>query len=71
MGTLGDEGLFELLNSPSIEYLVTLNVSHNFITTDFIINILPALNFNCKLILDRQECCDFIPQLERYCGVRE
>jgi hypothetical protein len=71
MGTLGDEGLFELLNSPGIEYLVTLNVSHNFITMDFIDNMLPTLNFNCKLILDRQECCDFIPQSERYCGVRE
>jgi hypothetical protein len=71
MGTLGDDGLFELLNSPNIEYLATLNVSHNFITMDFIKNMLPTFNLNCELIVDRQECCDFVPQSERYCAVSE
>jgi hypothetical protein len=71
MGTLGDDGLFELLNSPGIEYLSTLNISHNFISTDFIKNMLPAFNLDCNLIIDRQECCDFVPQSERYCAVSE
>ncbi|WP_310425662.1 hypothetical protein [Chamaesiphon sp. VAR_48_metabat_135_sub] len=72
MGTLGNDGLLALLNSPAIEYLDTLNISENFITRGFIENILPTFELNCKLIIDRQECgYESVPRSERYCSVSE
>ncbi len=72
MGTLGDDGLLVLLNSPTIEYVDTLNISENFITKGFIERMLRTFEFNCNLVVDRQQCgYESIPQSERYCSVSE
>jgi hypothetical protein len=71
MGTLGDDGLTALLNCPSINELDILNVSQNWISKDFIENILPALELKPQIIIDNQQCYETVDRSERYCVVGE
>ncbi|WP_146138484.1 hypothetical protein [Chamaesiphon polymorphus] len=71
MGTLGDEGLLALLNSPFINELDVLNVSQNYITTDFIEKILPRFELDCQIVVDRQQCSKYVEPIQRYCAVAE
>jgi hypothetical protein len=71
MGTLGDDGLTALLNCPGINELDILNISQNWISKNFIENILPGLKLKCQIIIDNQECYESVDRSERYCVVGE
>jgi hypothetical protein len=71
MGTLGDDGLTALLNCPGINDLDILNVSQNWISKNFIENILPTLELKCQVIIDNQQCYEPVDRSERYCAVAE
>lgn len=71
MGTLGDEGLKALLTCPDINELCTLNVSKNYISKNFIEEILPQFKLNCEVIVDNQQCDEYVDRSNRYCVVAE
>jgi hypothetical protein len=71
MGTLGDDGLAALLNCPAINDLDILNVSQNWISKNFLENILPTVELKCQIIIDNQECYESVDRSERYCVVGE
>jgi hypothetical protein len=71
MGTLGDEGLKALLDSPNINELCTLNVSKNYVSKGFIERVLPQFKLNCEVIIDNQQCEEYVDRSNRYCVVAE
>ncbi len=71
MGTLGDEGLQALLDCPDINELCTLNVSRNYISQKFIESILPQFQLTCEVIIDNQQCKEYVDRSNRYCVVAE
>jgi hypothetical protein len=71
MGTLGDDELITLLNCSAINELDMLNVSQNWISKNLIETILPTLDLKCQIIIDNQQCYDYVDRSERYCVVGE
>jgi hypothetical protein len=71
MGTLGDDGLTALLNCPAVNELDVLNVSQNWISKDFIARILPQFQLTCEVIIDNQQCDEYVDRSNRYCVVAE